>query len=296
MGISDRSLQAAALPGRIAITRIRPDHGVAILYFAYTAVLAWRFQAPNFQLLASFLAPAILFLYFYKLPQLGGFLRDIASDWLPMALILIAYRQLELFSTPITIAWQTPWLHWDRLLLHSLGLQHSIESAGGLIPELLQGTYLGLYAVPVLALAAVYAYGARPQAWRFLQSLLAGTFLVYALIPHFPTDSPRQLVPYLDQPHFQGFLYSINVWLLDHADISTGVFPSGHVAVAISSALGLRRVLPGHKAIFRIALAVTALVYLATIYGRFHYAVDGAASILLCLMIHRALEAMDARA
>ena len=53
------------------------------------------------------------------------------------------------------------------------------------------------------------------------------------------------------------------------------MFPSGHVAVAFSSAFGMLRALPEVRWA-GIGLTVYAsLVFLATIYGRYHYAGDG---------------------
>jgi membrane-associated phospholipid phosphatase len=296
MGIAQRNVQAAALPVWLLAAKLRSDHWVALSYFLYTALLAWWFRAAPSALAAACLTPVLLLAWFAALPRLSGRLRDVSSDWLPMALILLAYRQLELFSRPYSVPWQAQWAEWDHVILHSYGLQALVESAGGLFPELLQTVYLFLYAVPVAGLAAVYFYGARLHAWRYLQTLFAGTFLVYAVLPHFPADSPRQLFPHLDPPHFQGLVYSINIWLLDHADISTSVFPSGHVAVAFSAALGLQRTIPTRRVAIRSAFAVTALVWIATIYGRIHYATDGAASIALCLLAAKLLEATtDAR-
>ena len=73
----------------------------------------------------------------------------------------------------------------------------------------------------------------------------------------------------------------MNTYLLDHLDISTSVFPSGHVAVAFSSALALFTVLRERRKVWMGAFAAAVLIYAATIYGRYHYAVDGAASILI---------------
>jgi membrane-associated phospholipid phosphatase len=78
--------------------------------------------------------------------------------------------------------------------------------------------------------------------------------------------------------------------VLDHLDISTGVFPSGHVAVAFSSAFALLSVLRQRRWIWCSAFIIATMVYVATIYGRYHYAVDGLASIVIAFVAWRVAE------
>jgi membrane-associated phospholipid phosphatase len=134
----------------------------------------------------------------------------------------------------------------------------------------------------------IYRFGNRPAVHRYLFTLMLGTLTAYALLPHFPSVSPRIAFPGVDLPAFAGVWRQINVWLLDHADISTSVCPSGHVAVAFSTAFALLRALPARRALAAIYFAVAAAVFTATVYCRYHYAVDGAASICIAALAWRA--------
>jgi membrane-associated phospholipid phosphatase len=106
-------------------------------------------------------------------------------------------------------------------------------------------------------------------------------------LPYVPVISPRVAFPNVDLPCYKGIARGINIWLLDNLDISTSVLPSGHVAAALSSALGMVSVLPRRPIVGRCALVVAGLVYLATVYGRYHYAVDGLISIVLVFAVSR---------
>lgn len=170
---------------------------------------------------------------------------------------------------------------WDQVLLNSFRLRPVVEAAGPLGPTLLENAYLLLYAIPPVALTIVSQLGNRTSADRFLLNLLLGTFSAYALLPLFPILSPRVAFPDADLPHYTGVVRNINTWLLDHLDISTSVFPSGHVAVAFSSAFGLLSALRARRNIWISGFAAAGAVYVATIYGRYHYAVDGLASIAI---------------
>jgi membrane-associated phospholipid phosphatase len=165
------------------------------------------------------------------------------------------------------------------VLLDKMGFRSMIEIFGGVIPWTLEAVYLLLYAIPPLCMGALYFGGARDRADRFLLTLFLGTFATYALLPYFPTASPRVAFPNEDLPHYASIWRSINVWLLDRYDISTSVFPSGHVAVAFSSAFGLLRAVPHRRLLWSIAFGAATLVFAGTVYGRYHYAADGIASV-----------------
>jgi membrane-associated phospholipid phosphatase len=210
---------------------------------------------------------------------------EIARDWWPLGLILVAYWSMGWFATPPRAVLQDELVRLDRLLLHGAHLRALIEAAGPFFPATLETIYLLVYAIPPVCLGILYACGERSQAARFLLLVFAGTFTVYALLPYVPVLSPRVAFPNADLPRYNGIARGINTWLLDHLDISTSVLPSGHVAVALSSALGMVTALPRRPMVGRCALGVAGLVYLATIYCRYHYGVDGLISIVLVSMI-----------
>lgn len=155
------------------------------------------------------------------------------------------------------------------------------RSSGTARPTLLENAYLRLYAIPPVALTIVSQLGNRTSADRFLLNLLLGTFSAYALLSLFLILSPRVAFPDADLPHYTGVVRNINTWLLDHPDISTSVFPSGHVAVAFSSAFGLLSAMRARRNIWISGFAAVGAVYIATIYGRYYYAVEGLASIAI---------------
>ena len=184
-------------------------------------------------------------------------------------------------------------MNWDRILLNEMGLRAALESLGGLLPSMLEAIYLSLYAIPAICLGALYWQGGRSRIDKFLTTLLFGTLCAYALLPYFPTVSPRLAFPAQDLPNASSVWRSINVWLLDHCDIRTSVFPSGHVAVAFSSAFGLLRAIPERRWLGLSVLVTAAIVYTATIYCRYHYAADGLASIGISLLAWVSTAAMD---
>ncbi|MCX6599341.1 MAG: phosphatase PAP2 family protein [Acidobacteria bacterium] len=288
-------LSTASQPAVVARwgTAFRAGELLLLGYFTYVAVLAmaehralgYRLAATGMPLLVSALAVAET----RHGQKWSSFLRD----WVPLPLVLIAYWQVNWFDSAPLVARQLQWVAWDRVILHQFGLHAAVESLGPVIPAVLEFCYLMLYVIPFMCLAALHLTGRRQRVDRFYQILLGGTLLAYALLPHFPSLPPRLAFPAENMPLYAGIFRKINLWVLDHLDIATSVFPSGHVAVAFSSAFGLRRALPERPGLSRAAFAAALLVFVATVYGRYHYAADGLASmaIVACVWgLHEMLE------
>lgn len=260
---------------------IRPSEWLLLAYFTYVAAAAVAHRLPANHRLACSLIPLALATLAAIESRFTRRWSDIARDWAPPALVLLAYWQLQWFSARPDEHLQNTWIAWDRMLFDRFSLRSVIESSGAVVPGLLELCYLCLYAFPPACIAAIYICGKRRNLDRFFFTMLMGTLSAYALLPHFPSVSPRIAFPNEHLPEVITLFRSINVWVLDHLDISTSVFPSGHVAVAFSAAFGTLRTLPGRRRIHAAAFAFATMVFIATVYGRYHYAVDGLASIML---------------
>jgi len=267
-------------------SRLRACEIVALAYFACLACLALtrHFSMGRVLILASI--PAVLWAVWHAQSRSNHWLVAILRDWWPLSLILAGYWAIGWFTAPPLEDLQRTLVKLDRIILNDAHLRELIEAAGPWIPAMLETIYLLLYAIPPVCLGILYASGERSQAPRFLLLVFAGTFTAYVLLPWIPVISPRLAFPGADLPGYSGMVRSVNTWLLDHLDISTSVLPSGHVAVAFSSALAMITVLRRRPWVGRCVLGVAGLVYVATIYCRYHYSVDGLASIVLVSLIH----------
>ena len=270
---------------RTLLEGIHAYERVALIYFCYLAALGLFRPVPAPHRVALFAVPLfICVLIRLEIPASRPWSR-VARQWVSLALILVAYWLLGWFAAAPLGKVEATWAAWDARLLNDYGLKHAVEAAGWIGPSVIETCYLLVYAIPPLSLGLVYACGERPRANRFLTILFLGTLTAYALLPLVPIVSPRLAFPANDPPAFHGVAHRINTFLLDRYDISTGVFPSGHVAVAFSSALGLFSVLRERRWIWPLSFLMAFLVYVDTIYGRYHYAVDGLASICVVLMV-----------
>jgi len=266
---------------------LRACEKVALAYFLYLPCLGLIRHLSTGPLLFLASIPAVLWVVWQAQSRSTSRWSEIARDWWPLSLILVGYWAMGWFATSPRQILEGELVRMDRVLLYRGHLQALIEAAGPFFPGTLETIYLLLYAIPPVCLGILYACGERSQAPRFLLLAFAGTFATYALLPYVPVISPRVAFPSADLPRYNGIARGINTSLLDHLDISTSVLPSGHVASALSSALGLVSVLPRRPIVGRCALVLAGLVYLATIYCRYHYAVDGLISIVVASAVSR---------
>jgi membrane-associated phospholipid phosphatase len=259
------------------LTRFRTSEWILLAYFSYVAVIALWFGLPGITLLRAFFVLTVAFAVFAILtkPELHTL-----RDWVPLVFLLIGYRQMDWFSTddkPRVL--ENLWLGWDHRYLYERGFREWIEVLGPLIPGVLELSYVLVYGIGSFGIAALYIHGKRDRVDRFLTLYLTGTLLSYALFPYFPSDPPRVVFPGADMPNYVTFIRQFNLRLVGDYGIHSSVFPSAHVSSAFAAAWGLLRFLPERAGPGITMLVYGFLVALATIYGRYHYAVDAVAGI-----------------
>lgn len=261
------------------MAKFRSSERLILVYFLYVALVA-AIRIPADLWKASLLA-AVMWGSLMVLARTKSIVRDFA----PLLFTLIAFRAMNLFTPPAhDFHLERQWIVWDRLLLDDYGLRSTIESAGVLIPFFLELCYALVYGIAPVALWILLKSGKRAHANRMWISYLAGTLTAYALFPYFPSEPPRSVFANADQPNVSSFVREFNLWIVGHFGIHSSVFPSAHVSSALSAGWGLIATIPERRWI-GIAMAVYGLcVAVATVYGRYHFAVDALAGIAVSLM------------
>lgn len=269
-------------------SRLRLSEWALIVFFSYSALVAMLFPMGTEQKGAAVGVAAAVLLLAIVLARLDRRTESdpfgVCRDWVPIALTLVAYREMDWFSAAHpTHTLERAWIVWDRLLLHDHGLQRLIEYAGWPLPGLFELCYLLVYGVGPFAVAILYGYKRRDLVDRVLFTYLAGTLLAYALFPYFPSDPPRTAFLGMDLPNIVTPLRRLNLAIVGGYGIHSSVFPSAHVSSAFSAGWGLLIFLPEHRATAWGMLAYAVAVAIATVYGRYHYAVDALAGFGISL-------------
>jgi hypothetical protein len=259
------------------VPRLRSSEWLLLLYFAYVALIAPFFISSW----KPWIVAAIVAVLLVRLALSESWFRDFA----PLLLTLAAFREMN---------WFTPAVHnhrldqifivWDRLLLDHYGARAAIESSGQLLPTFAELCYALVYAVAPVALWALFANGRRDRVNQFWLAYLVGTLGAYALFPYFPSEPPRTAFAGQDLPHIVTFLRRFNLWIVGHYGIHSSVVPSAHVSSVLSAAWGLLETIPERRWIGWTMAAYGFCVAAASVYGRYHYAVDAIAGIAVSLL------------
>jgi membrane-associated phospholipid phosphatase len=284
----------------IYFSPVRRSELVLSAYFIYTAVLSLvlpvsRAARGNAIVLSLTVLAAYAWLI-YADSRWRSDMIGVIRDWLALALVLGAYREMGWFA-PRTHSYilERRWVVLDRLVLRNWHLHDAIESLGAVLPSILEIAYSLVYVLAPFALAVVYVYGARKRSERFLLLFVLGTLLSYAQFPFWPSEPPRTVFPGEDAPSIHTVFRQFNWFLLGGYGIHTSVFPSAHVSGAFAAAFGSMRALPAKPWLGRLLVVMAVLIAVATVYGRYHYIVDGLAGFAvslvalgLCLLSERA--------
>jgi membrane-associated phospholipid phosphatase len=261
---------------------VRWSELVLSIYFIYATALAIllpvsaEVRVVSVALNLTILAGYSLLIYAHGLR--GRKLFGMTRDWLPLVLLLLAYREMG-WLAPRTHSYslERSWIVVDRLVLRRWRVHDAIEWLGPVVPSILEVAYSLVYATAPFGLAMLYIYKARKRSEQYLLILVLGVLLSYAQFPFWPSEPPRAVFPGEDAPSMQTIFRRFNWFLLGGYGIHTSVFPSAHVSGAFAAAFGVMRALPEKPWVWRSLLATAVLIAMATVYGRYHYVVDAVA-------------------
>jgi membrane-associated phospholipid phosphatase len=267
---------------------MRLSERIVVGFFLWASVLALVLPiAPGIRVRAL-VANGIVFLVCYFLvreksqawatPSWFHYLRD----WVPQIFLVLAYKEMGWFAPGAhTYELENSWIVWDRVLLNDWHLRAGIEAFGSLLPSLLELSYLVVYVVPPVTLLILYRLRMREKADAMLSIYLLAMFLCYGQFPFWPSEPPRVVFAGEDMPLVDNVIRRFNLWIVGSYGIHTSVFPSAHVAGAVAAALGFWYLTPERRGLVGAYCFYAALVTVATVYGRYHYAVDAVAGVVM---------------
>jgi membrane-associated phospholipid phosphatase len=265
--------------------RLRPYEYLLITHFTYVAAIApFLIPDPNRRWLPTVIAAAVITTILIL--RRANHVRD----WIPLALTFTAFREMNLFTPAIRDHHlENSWIGYDRWLLDTAHLRAAIESLGPLIPSYLEICYVLVYAIALISALTLVLNHRRDQLNTFWFAFIAGTLASYALFPYFPSDPPRTVFAGSDLPHIVTIFRRFNLAILGEYGIHSSVFPSAHVSAAFACAWGLLITMPDRKRYATLAAIFASSVAIATIYGRYHFAVDALAGFAISFLAFSAV-------
>jgi len=219
-----------------------------------------------------------------RLPRFVQFFRD----WYPVIVFPILYKEVEVFAGAFGDWGLTEPI---RRLESALFAGHPsiyLSELWSWVPlsEFLHLCYLS-HALLLPALGG-YWYHTDRDVFRELLFLVSTTLVIsYLFFILYPVDSPFYLSPRLAQPLSDQFFYNIAHFVSGNGGARGGAFPSTHVSVT-----SIIWWVAWHRQ-RKIAYGLTPIalgLFIATVYGRFHYVLDAAAGLAVAAAIIGAYE------
>ncbi len=146
-----------------------------------------------------------------------------------------------------------------------------LTARSGPVAEL---AYLLCYPLVPAAFTAVFVNGSMADIDRFWTSALGAGYACYVSLPWLVSRPPRRL----EDEGRRSNVRTLNLRVLDCVSHGWNTFPSGHVAVAVAAALSVLPVAPAAGAVL---LVLAAGVVVGSVSGRYHYAVDAVAGVIV---------------
>ena len=168
------------------------------------------------------------------------------------------------------------------------GFQPSIEFQktfpNKFLAEYLYFSYFSYYLLPFVVCVPLYVKKMYRQFSEVIFTISLTFYFCYLFFIIFPVAGPRFFIPEAFGSPINGFFFAkILKFILDNAEIEGGAFPSSHVAIALQLLFFTYKYLPA----IRIPMTVLVIsLALATVYGRFHYAIDVFGGTLVALIFY----------
>ncbi len=279
----------------MSLARLNTPEKILLGYFAYLSAASFFVPLDSRQRLVAVTTNCLIAGVLLLVSQRASDRRWLAAlrPWLPSFFILVAYRESGLLLTPDpTHHLDYIFIRLDDALLKSPTVFWALDRGAPWIQYYLEFAYLLCYPVVPLGLLSLYLIRSesRATAWwaprpdvkqameHFWTAVLLASLTCYFLFPFFPLVPPRELFNDVPGPRVAPLLRSINQWLLVKYSVGASLFPSAHVAATIAMALAIRHYL----ARLGLGFVVVALsITLATVYGRYHYALDAVTGAFL---------------
>jgi hypothetical protein len=213
---------------------------------------------------------------------LPSFAVSVVRDWLPAALMPMAYWQAGRFSGTVNESFQTRLKWLDDKLLGSWMPSLAAKPGYRLVAIPLELAYLACYELVPIGLGVLYIAHMRRHAIEYWSVVLSATYPCYAFTAFVPTLPPRLFETDSMRPS-TGKVRRLNLWIVRRVSIKLNTFPSAHVTATLGGSLVLLHFVPSVGWAF---LFVSIGIALGAVLGRYHYAADVILGAALALAVY----------
>jgi membrane-associated phospholipid phosphatase len=253
---------------------------LVIGYLTYMTAVAWLGGRPTRARLVLTSAAAADAAFILGLAAIDAPAAAIAREWLPALQVFICYRLSGLlFVRPM--AGLERWLvRSDEAIGRLIGARRLFDRMPAALVELVELAYLSVSPMLPAGFAVVVALASPHDADRFWTVVLAAEVGCYGMLPWLQTRPPFATMPMDAIEARRIHCRALTRALMGRVSIHVNTLPSGHAAGSLATALAVWDQAPAAGPWF---LLWSALVIVGSVAGRYHYAVDAIAGVLVAV-------------
>jgi len=259
----------------IGAPSLRVSEILGLTYFVYLSMVAMIVRVPFSRRLFVWAAAVVVAAADLLAAGSEAAAVRTARDWLPALVILLAYFATGAFYVAPSPRFEAWLRRWDERLMGGA----RFDSVPAALAFYLDVVYDACFLMIPGGFAAYIRTGLAP-ADRFWTMVAAAEFLSFGTLPWLQARPPWAIEGRraADRTSVRRF----SLFWVDRTSIRANTFPSGHASASLAVALALMPVAPQAAAVFGV-LAIS--VAIGSVVGRFHYAIDAIAGIVLAVMI-----------
>ena len=252
---------------------------ITLVYAIYLAIVS--FLRPEFRRARPTLLVAVAAAGLVALTPANVAANTAFAAIVPALVLLAGYRLSGLLFVRIDARVEAALLALDRSWLGRTGLMRAYATAPRIVHEYLETSYLLVYAALPAGAMTLVVTGHTSMLDYYWTVVLAAEFVCYGVLPWIQTRPPMLLEDERTTlPPLRG-MRRLNQLIARRASIQANTIPSGHAAGALAAALVVMSVAPVIGMLF-LVLALNIIV--ASVLGRYHYAVDSLLGILVAVV------------
>jgi membrane-associated phospholipid phosphatase len=260
----------------IDVSRLRVSELVGVVYFGYLAVVALLVRLPLKRRLRVWMAAVVGVAIEVAAAMSQWTLVGSLRDWLPALIILMGYFATGAFyvePSPRVEAWLR---HWDDRLIG----KQSFDRLPSALCLYLDVVYDACFLMIPAGFAVLLWAGGAASADRFWTLVLISEFCAFGTLPWLQARPPWAIEGRraADRTTIRRF----SLFWVNHTSIRANTFPSGHASASLAVALALVSTAPWAAVVFGV-LALS--IAIASVVGRFHYAIDAITGLLLAVVV-----------
>ncbi|MGH8005168.1 MAG: phosphatase PAP2 family protein, partial [Limisphaerales bacterium] len=199
-------------------------------------------------------------------------------NWYPFLLLIFLFWETENFVHLIFPDWKNDWLiAADFKLLGGHPTVALEKIANPYVTEFFEFIYFTYYFAPLYGLW-IYLKQSEKSFQFFAAHYFLALYLGYLIFPLVPAEGPWKTLAGQQTMLIEGkwIFRQLNDYLHHQGAIVGGCFPSTHLSAATAVVFSAAR---WNKKLFLGGVIWFALLFFSTVYGRYHYLVDGLAGL-----------------